>query len=320
VYRIAVDIVTGFLGSGKTTLLRRLAASGFGRNVALLVNELGDVDVDGRVLGLGGIERAVELPGGCICCEIDERRLEAALAELIAARAPDLVVIETSGAAEPAALVARVRSAGLTLDAVTTVIDAGLAARTLREHAVARAQLAAADFVVVNKCDLVAPRAVDEVVALVAAANPRALVHRAERCAVDLSLLFATGVRRFRESAQASTNALADDPALHRHDAISARVFRSSAALSRDALVHALERLPSAVQRAKGIVRVADGAWALLFNYVCGRSELEWLPMRIDESQAVFIGRDLGSAWPAIERAMRACVASPVASVPADRV
>jgi G3E family GTPase len=301
VYRIAVDIVTGFLGSGKTTLLRRLAASELGRNVALLVNELGEVDVDGRVLGLGSIERAVELPGGCICCEIDERRFEAALAELVAVRAPDLIVVETSGAADPGALLARLRSAGLTLDAVIAVVDAALAPRTLAAHALARAQLAAADFVVVNKCDLASARAVDEVVDRVHALCPRALVYRAERCAIDLGLLFATGVRRFRADAGA-------DGARHEPGTFAARVYRSASPLSRDALARALDRLPASVVRAKGIVRVVDGAWALLVNHVAGRSDLEWLPVAAAESQVVFIGSGLERDWPEIVALLDGCV------------
>ncbi|HET9772604.1 MAG TPA: GTP-binding protein, partial [Acidimicrobiia bacterium] len=102
---IPVDVVGGFLGSGKTTLLRRLLEQGTGERVAVVVNEFGEIGIDGLVVGgLGFGERMVELSSGCICCQLDTVHFEIALEELIEATSPERVVIETTGVADPGAL------------------------------------------------------------------------------------------------------------------------------------------------------------------------------------------------------------------------
>ena len=121
---VPVDIVSGWLGAGKTTLLRRLLETGAAGRVAVVVNELGDIGIDGAVVtGLGFAERMVELTSGCICCQLDTVHFEIALEELIEATAPERVVIETTGVADPGALSARLNELGHHLGAVITVVD-----------------------------------------------------------------------------------------------------------------------------------------------------------------------------------------------------
>jgi hypothetical protein len=126
VRHVAVDIVTGFLGSGKTTLLRHVLEHGLkGKPVALIVNEIGEVGIDGQVVtGLNYVEKMVELSSGCICCSIDEYRFDLAIQEIIETVHPHLIVIESTGLADPEPLTYRVKAAGLNLDAVITVVDA----------------------------------------------------------------------------------------------------------------------------------------------------------------------------------------------------
>jgi len=94
---IPVDIVGGFLGSGKTTLLRRLLEQGTGERVAVVVNEFGEIGIDGLVVGgLGYGERMVELSSGCICCQLDTLHFEIALEELCDDVKPDRIVIGSS--------------------------------------------------------------------------------------------------------------------------------------------------------------------------------------------------------------------------------
>src|SRR5262249_1895648 len=112
---VAVDVVTGFLGSGKTTLLRHVLEHGLkGKPVALGVNEIGDVGIDGRVVTrLHHVEKMVELSSGCICCSIEEYRFDLAIQEIIETVRPHVIVIESTGLADPDPLAYRVRSAGL---------------------------------------------------------------------------------------------------------------------------------------------------------------------------------------------------------------
>jgi len=293
VRHVAVDIVTGFLGSGKTTLLSHVLAHGLkGKPVAVVMNEIGEVGIDGQVVtGLNYVEKMVELSSGCICCSIDEYRFDLAIQELIETVHPHLIIIESTGLADPEPLTYRVKAAGLKLDAVITVVDAANVERFVKETEVATAQIEAADFLVVNKIDLVATGDVARVERRLRKLNPRALQFRSVRGAIDSEVLFATGVATYRERAR---EARATSDHLHQ-DAFGSFLYRSDVELDQPAFEHVLERLPDDVIRAKGIVRLVGRDWHCLFNVTCGRVELGWLKLPEDrtENQAVFIGRNL---------------------------
>jgi cobalamin biosynthesis protein CobW len=299
---VAVDIVTGFLGSGKTTLLSHVLTHGLqGKRVAVIMNEIGEVGIDGRVItGLSAVEKMVELSSGCICCSIDEYRFDLAIQEIVETTHPQLILIESTGLADPEPLVYRVRNAGLGVDAVITVVDAANVEQHLRDTEVARAQVEAADFLVVNKVDLVDAAALGRVEKRLARLNARAERLRSVRGAVESEVLFATGVATFRERARTRSD--------HLHgDGIESFVYRSSRALRQDAFERVLGRLPADILRAKGIVRFAGRDWRCLFNFTCGRHELSWIRLDdVAESQAVFIGRALARHRPRIEAALAA--------------
>ena len=178
-------IVTGFLGAGKTTLIRHLLQNAGGRRIALIVNEFGDLGVDGGILAGCGIEGCsdddvVELSNGCICCTVADDFVPAMEALLARPEPPEHIVIETSGLALPQPLVRAFAWPDLrtrvTVDGVVTVIDGpAVAAGTFAADAAAvdrqRAaddgldhetplselyadQVACADMIVVNKADL----------------------------------------------------------------------------------------------------------------------------------------------------------------------
>jgi len=287
---VAVDILTGFLGSGKTTLLRHVLAHGLqGKPVAVIMNEIGEVGIDGKVVtGLANVEKMVELTSGCICCSIDDYRFDLAIQEIVETTKPHLVIIESTGLADPEPLAYRVKNAGLGLDAIITVVDAANVERQLRETQVARAQIEAADFLVVNKLDLVDAAVVGRLERRLAKLNPRAERLKTVRGAIDSDVLFATGVAAFRERARAASG--------HLHaDGIGSFLYRSRLPLRQEAFERLLRRLPADILRAKGIVRFAGRDWHCLFNFTCGRHELTWVKLDSggEESQAVFIGRNL---------------------------
>jgi cobalamin biosynthesis protein CobW len=302
---VAVDILTGFLGSGKTTLLRHVLDHGLrGKRVAVIMNEIGEVGIDGRVVtGLSAVEKMVELSSGCICCSIDDYRFDLAIQEIIETAAPHLILIESTGLADPEPLAYRVKSVGLGLDAVVTVVDVANVERQLDETEVARAQIEAADFLVLNKLDLVEPAELARVERKLSRLNRRAERLRTVRGAVDSEVLFATGVAVYRERARSSSSHLHDD-------GIASFLYRSARPLRQEGFERLLERLPADILRAKGIVRFAGRDWHCLFNFTCGRHELGWMKLEGDaaaESQAVFIGRHLEEHRAAIERELAAC-------------
>ncbi|MBI5504792.1 MAG: GTP-binding protein [Deltaproteobacteria bacterium] len=216
--RVAVDIVTGFLGSGKTTLLRGLLASAPARErIAVIVNEIGEIGIDGRVLsGFDFLENVVELSDGCICCSIDEYRFDFAIDELRRRLDPTLIVIETTGVADPAPAIERVRRCGLGLDAVITVVDALSWTRAWRVSGAARRQIEAADFLVMSKLDLVDSRARARLESKLRRLAPRAVVLAVDHGALATDVLLATSVRRCRDG-QRSDNDLSESDARERH-------------------------------------------------------------------------------------------------------
>jgi cobalamin biosynthesis protein CobW len=204
--RIPCTIVTGFLGSGKTTLIRHVLANANGRRLAVIVNEFGDVGIDGEILkGCGDAscseDDVVELANGCLCCTVADEFVPAL--DQILAREPRVehIVIETSGLALPKPLVQAFHwpaiKSRVTVDGVIAVVDGaalaeGQVAQDLAALSAQRAadaaldhddpieevfedQIACADLVVLNKRDLIDAPRIGKAVAAIEGALPRAV-------------------------------------------------------------------------------------------------------------------------------------------------
>src|ERR1700726_1043295 len=204
--RVPCTIVTGFLGAGKTTLIRNVVGNAQGRRLAVIVNEFGDVGIDGEILkGCGDAacpeENIVELANGCLCCTVADEFVPAL--DVILARRPAVehIVIETSGLALPKPLVQAFQwpaiKSRVTVDGVVAVVDGaaladGRVAADLEALASQRAaddaldhdnpieevfedQIACADLVVLNKRDLLDGAGLDAALAAIAGALPRAV-------------------------------------------------------------------------------------------------------------------------------------------------
>lgn len=183
--KIPATVITGFLGSGKTTLIRNLLATANGKRIALIINEFGDLGVDGDVLAGCGDETCteddiVELTNGCICCTVADDFIPTITKLMESDRKPDHIVIETSGLALPQPLVnafnwPQIRER-VTVDGVVTVVDSAAVAegRFANDHDAVQAQreqdesldhespleelfedqITCADMIVLNKTDL----------------------------------------------------------------------------------------------------------------------------------------------------------------------
>lgn len=197
--KIPATVITGFLGSGKTTLIRNMIENANGKRIALIINEFGDLGVDGGLLKGCGIdackdEDIIELNNGCICCTVADDFLPAMAKLLNRNDRIDHIIIETSGLALPQPLVAAFNwpdvKARVTVDGVVTVVDAAAVAdgRFAHDHAavdVQRAadesldhdnpieelfedQITAADLIILSKADMVNGEAMARVKADVA--------------------------------------------------------------------------------------------------------------------------------------------------------
>ncbi|HEY3239668.1 MAG TPA: CobW family GTP-binding protein [Acidimicrobiia bacterium] len=298
-----VDVVGGWLGAGKTTLLRSFLETGAGgQRVAVVVNELGEIGIDGEVVeGLGFAERMVELSSGCICCQLDTVHFEVALEELCEEVHPDRVVIETTGVADPGALSARLSELGHHLGAVLTVVDVANLDAVLAE-AVGRAQVTAADFLVLSKLDLATPEAAEAAREMLIELNPRAVAVDAPPGAGDLALLFGVGTARAAAPAADVGQAAAPAAGLE-------AVTWSAGAVERRAVLDALQALPAAVYRAKGVLALTGASVPLVVDVVAGRLSTQWEPALAgrEGSTLVLIGRDAARWRHGVLAALDAC-------------
>ena len=204
--KIPATVITGFLGSGKTTMIRNILENANGRRIALIINEFGDLGVDGDVLRGCGAEACseddiIELTNGCICCTVADDFIPTMTKLLEKDRRVDHIIIETSGLALPQPLVAAFNwpevKMRVTVDGVITVIDAAAvaagrfaddeqalaaqrAADPSYEHdnpleEVFSDQIMAADLIVLNKSDLLSAAAMAAVKAQIHAGSSRPL-------------------------------------------------------------------------------------------------------------------------------------------------
>ena len=192
---ILVTIVTGFLGAGKSTLLQRWLGELPRNETAVIVNERGEVGIDGELLA-ARLALLREITGGCVCCKSQDE-LAVALAELSAATPrPSRILVETSGAASPVGVIRAIGAPRarerFVLDGVITVIDVVRAERAL-EFDVAVEQLGFADVVVLSHVDEAARAAagvdVDAVQQSLARYAPAAVIVRATRGGIGVSFL-----------------------------------------------------------------------------------------------------------------------------------
>src|SRR6266446_7282057 len=244
--RTPITLITGPLGSGKTTLLRHILATQRGK-IAIVMNEFGEIAIDTKVIE-GKNVRIAELGGGCVCCSL-LGEFEAAVNEIIQRVEPDIIVVETTGLAEPEALVFNIQEAlpQCRLDGVVSVIDADMLVRFPELGHTTRLQIEGADILLLNKIDLVKPVQIEPLETKLRGINGTATIIRTERCRIDPELLFGIG----REKKVA--------PPRHEHQPeFESFTFSSDKTFSRDCFEGFAEALPKSVLRAKGFVRFPD--------------------------------------------------------------
>ena len=293
ILRTPITLIIGPLGSGKTTLLRHILAT-CPAKIAIVMNEFGEIAIDTKVIE-GKTVRISELGGGCVCCSL-LGEFEAAVTEIIQKVAPEMIVVETTGLAEPEALVFDIQEAlpQCRLDGVVSVIDADMLVRFPELGHTTRLQIEGADILLLNKTDLVDANQIEPLQRKLRNISPTAAIVLTERCRIDPELLF--GIRRPRERKIA--------PPQHEHQPeFESFSFSSDNIFSRDCFERFADGLPSNVIRAKGFIRFSDGAQ--IFNFVAGRWELE--PFEAEKTELVFIGKGVLSEKEAIVESLKKC-------------
>jgi G3E family GTPase len=196
---LPICILSGFLGSGKTTLLNNIINSDHGLRIGVLVNDFGEIDIDSQLI-VGVEENTISLKNGCICCTIQDEFLYAIVKFLRRPDPPEYLLIETSGVADPSAVVSTLTApapifiSDLKVETVVTVVDAAeILYLDDDQYTLAKAQIRIADMVVVNKCDLTEKGHLSLVDEKVRALAPKARMIHTQHGQVSLPIILGEG-------------------------------------------------------------------------------------------------------------------------------
>jgi G3E family GTPase len=194
---VPVTLLVGFLGSGKTTLANRILSEQHDQRIAVIVNEFGDVGIDGQLI-VSVDDNVVELRNGCLCCTV-QGDLADTLQQLLVRRRQTVdaqpferIVIEASGLASPGPVLQRMLvdpalHAQVQVDGVITMAHAMHIVQQLEDNPEASEQVAYADHIIVNHCDQCKGDELAAAEAALHACNPHADIERATRAAVDVA-------------------------------------------------------------------------------------------------------------------------------------
>lgn len=323
--KLPVTVITGFLGAGKTTLIRNLMQNPQGKRLAIVVNEFGDVGVDGEILKSCAIpdcpaENIMELSNGCICCTVADDFIPTIEALMKLDPRPDHILIETSGLALPKPLLKAfdwpdIRSK-ITVDGVIALADAeavadgrfapNVAAVDAQREAddsldhetplseVFEDQISCADIVLLTKIDLAGPEGVAKAKAVIAAEAPRPIpvVEVAEGVVDPRVILGLNAAAEDDIDARPSHHDGADD---HEHDDFESVVIDLPEQPDAKALAARIEALAKSqnILRVKGYAAVKGKPMRLLVQAVGARVRSQfdrpWTPEEARQGRVVVI-------------------------------
>jgi cobalamin biosynthesis protein CobW len=332
-HKIPVTVITGFLGAGKTTLIRHLLQNNQGRRIAVVVNEFGEMGIDGELLkdcqiceeDGKAIDNIIELTNGCLCCTVQEEFLPTMQKLLQRRQQLDCMLIETSGLALPKPLVQAFRwpeiRTGATVDGVITVVDclalaSGRVAGDLEAIAAQRQadpnlehetpieelfedQLACADLVLLTKTDLVSEAELEKMIAWLKTelrSGVKIIPCEGGQINPDVLMGFNAAVEDNLESRPSHH----DHEEEHDHDDdINSVQWWSDRPVDPDTLTRQLKALVAGeeIYRVKGFVHVVGKPMRMVLQGVGDRFDTffdrPWQTDEIRQTRLVFIGRDL---------------------------
>lgn len=308
-----IYILSGFLGSGKTTLLARLLSywKDQGLKPAVIMNEIGEVNLDGLVVG-SDVPMA-EMLDGCICCSI-RADLSMELYELVQKERPDLVIIEATGAANPMEIFDAVSEASLYLkldiEPMITVVDAAYLSELYvsqqgKTYRLMMEQIRCGSSLVMNKLDRLDSERQKEIKELLIKLNPYAVIYETVRCDVSLDELLARGpANRELVAPVVQEHSSCEDEhhehdehcghqghTHHSHNHVTVFTYYFKGPVDSIRFEQFMKDLPREVYRAKGILHFSDTASRFLFQYAYRETDyLKITPQGQVPDVAVFIG------------------------------
>ena len=313
--RIPVSILTGFLGAGKTTLLNYILQQQHGYKFAIIVNEIGEIGIDGQLVE-NAKEEIVSMNNGCICCTV-RKDLVKSVQALVKRGGFDYLLIETTGIADPAPVAQTFLNIPqlqqyVQLDSIITVVDAEQIEQQMLDAETAREQIAMADFLLINKTDLVDEAHLQRIETVVAELNPHAQTFRTNRSQVNLKEVLDMAAFDVDRKLAIDPKILDELNTRHHHE-IKSCAFTFDQPFSVERFESFVQHLSENAQvfRSKGFISIAGHPRRAIFHGVNNRFTIFWDRLwekgETRTSQLVFIGKDLDSA--AINQALVKCLA-----------
>ncbi|WP_445506162.1 CobW family GTP-binding protein [Niallia sp. 03190] len=299
---IPVYALSGFLGSGKTTLLTGMLnyLKQQGKRPAVIMNEIGDVNID-RLLVDHDVPMT-EMLNGCICCTIRED-LGATLLNMYHQFQPDIIIIESTGIANPLELIEGITNVSLKVDIelklVTTVVSAphflALTHERRKTRRLMEEQIRCADLLLLNKTDQLTDEHNQEVKNQLMQLNPHANIIETLRCDIDMDVLFTSihreGELRGQNEQYPSIEKASEHTHHHTHNHVMTYTHRFDEAVDRQYFKKLFSEIPSEVYRAKGVIKFIEDHESYLFQYAYREIEFVKInPQQSVEPVAVFIG------------------------------
>ena len=312
---IPVTILTGFLGAGKTTLLNYILKQQHGYKFAVIVNEIGKIGIDGALIEKTD-DDVLELSNGCLCCTV-RKDLVKGVQNLLKRGGFDYLLIETTGIADPGPVAQTFLNIPqlqqhVRLDSIVTVVDAEQIAVQMKETETAREQIAMADFLLLNKTDLVDPAHLATTEEMLRGLNPHATIFRTNQSQANLKELLDMHAFQLDRKLETDPEFLNELRQRHHHDieSVSFEFDRPFVVEKFEIFVGELSEKEK-VYRSKGFISISGNPRRAIFHGVNNRFTIMW--DRLWEkgekrtSQLVFIGKGLKAD--AIRARLEQCLA-----------
>lgn len=295
-------IITGFLGVGKTTMLTNTVKKHFSdKKVAIIVNEFGDIGIDGNILS-NVYSEVLEISEGCICCQLAEE-FESGVIEIMNKYNPEIIFVETSGASEPFPIFMSLQNLNISVEGIVCVIDSKNF-DSYKDNSTAKYQIGGSNILILNKTDLVNEEDLESVKAEVLSIKEEYniknnltgkkvfnthVIHNSEQGVVNKEVF--EGLYKLEDII-----GLAKDYEHLGHtqkDLITQKVAYLNENIEFLDLEEVLNNLPKSIYRVKGIVRTKDVPNPIIINYSFGNVSYDELIDYKESSILIFIGESI---------------------------